>query len=210
MNQNINETISGLLQLGADGMGVTIHLTIQHVEHLTLALPELMESPPAVNATSEEQPKVRKRTASKPKDRGRWESVSDPDHVKRAAKFIACREFDVNPVDYLQIDDELAYDVYEQHQDVATAASKANHKLRQKRLKGVDISRASYWDAAFAYAVLDGLTSLPQAIDFVREWSRGSWTLDDVGAIRHDLDSTARAFNDALTAWLRRSENQFA
>jgi hypothetical protein len=209
MNMNLNDAVSGLLQLGADGMGVTINLTIQHVEHLTLALPELMESLPAVNAAPEKLPKVRKRTAPKPKNHGRWEHVKDRDHVKRAAKFIAVRELDMDRTDYLQIDDELAYDVYEQHQDLATAASKANHKLRQKRVKGIDISRASYWDAAFVDAVLDGLTSLPQAIEFANEWSRGSWTLGDVGATRHDFASTIRAFNNALNLWLRRSQGQF-
>jgi hypothetical protein len=204
---NLNEAVSGLLQLGADGTGVTINLTIQHVEHLTLALPELMESLPAVQSSDGAPPKMRKRRESKPRDLGLWADVPDPDHVMRAARFIVARE--LGETDHLKIDRDLAYEAYAEHKDLTVAAAKANHKLRQKRVKGVDISRASYWDAAFAFAVLDGLATLQQAIEFANEWSRGTWTLDDVGATRHDLDSTTRAFNSALGIYLRRSSGQF-
>jgi len=207
MNMNLNEAVSGLLQLGADGMGVTINLTIQHVEHLTLALPELMESLPAVNAAPEEQPKVRKRTAPKERDLGLWGDVRDHDHVTRVGRFIIARE--LGEANHLKVPKDLAFDAFERYPDLLHAASKANHKLRKKKVNGVQISRATYWDAAFAFAVLDGLATLEQATDFVGWWSRNAWTLDDVGAIQNDLDSTTRAFNSALSSYLRRSTGQF-
>ena len=205
MNEDINEVLAALAAQGADGQ---IVVNIFYVQHQYLTLPELSETIRPATTANDDVVKVPKSKSAKERDLGVWKDVKDPDHVCRAARFIIARE--LCETDHLAIPKDLAYDAYERHPELCVAASKANHKLRKKKVNKVQISRPSYWDAAFAYAVLDGLATLEQVVQFAEWWSSTAWTLDSVGVVKHDLKSTIRAFNASLEVFLQRSSRQFS
>lgn len=186
-NMNLNEAVSGLLQLGADGTGVTINVTIQNVEHLTLALPELTEAvKPATSRTTSEPKKKVARTDD------RWDTVPNRNAKKRASRFVGAVLLLDDVANFRDINEDLLYDIYDEHRPLADASVSCYDALKVPRL---GLSRAAMWDAAFVDLVLAGV-EMGDAVAFYKEWAEKPWTLEDVGVSSSaDVRGAVHAFS---------------
>lgn len=130
---------------------------------------------------------------------GPWESVPDQEHRRRAASFGAAY---LRNTSRRKVGLEESFDFYSRHTDLVIEAVRAYHHLR-KRGRGRDyVSRASCWDGAFVISVLDGMGTVEDLSEFAGRWALMDWTLESVGVVANDLDTTVSAFK---AAWLART-----